>query len=92
MEKKKRKKKPNKHRIFLNEHRHKYEAILKKQGGHCALCLREPKTGRRLNLDHAHTEPMRLRGILCYRCNVNLREWMDEEWLKKAAKYVKNDL
>lgn len=91
MEKKKRKK-PNKHRVFLNEHRYKYDKILAKQGGHCALCSREPSEKRRLHLDHSHTEPMRLRGVLCFRCNYALREWMDSEWLRKAAKYVKNDL
>jgi len=94
MKKKKRKKltKAQIHRKFLNEHRYKYEEILAAQGGHCALCPRKPSPNRRLHLDHRHTEPMKIRGVLCFRCNYGLREWMDEDWLKKASKYVKNDL
>lgn len=94
MEKKKRRKKrPTKgqlHRKFLNEHRHKYEDILAAQGGHCALCPRKPTLTRRLDLDHHHGD-MRVRGLLCVICNRALREFMDREWLLKAADYVEND-
>ena len=88
---KRKQRKTNKHRVFLNQQRHKYEKTLASQNGHCALCSREPKPNRRLNLDHSHKD-MRLRGLLCFQCNRALREFMDAEWLEAAAKYVKNDL
>jgi hypothetical protein len=81
-----------KHRDFLDLHRHKYDDILKSQKGTCALCHRTPSPNRKLALDHRHTEPMKIRGLLCYRCNTALKEWMTSEWLLKAAKYVENDL
>lgn len=91
MEKKKKKRKrPTKasmHRKFLNEHRHKYDQILEEQGGHCALCARKPTQYRRLDLDHSHTNLV-IRGLLCVVCNRALREFMDEEWLKKAIVHV----
>jgi uncharacterized protein with PIN domain len=91
MEKKKRKRrKPNKHRIFLDKHRHKYDQILEMQGGTCALCPRKPNPNRRLDLDHHHGD-MRIRGLLCVVCNRALREFMDREWLLRAADYVQND-
>ncbi len=90
--KRKRRRYAKKHVDFLKENRHKYDELLKKQGGTCALCHRTPKPTRKLDMDHSHTEPMRLRGLLCSVCNRNLKEWMTREWLLKAAEYVDNDL
>jgi len=59
---------PKKHKDFLNLHRHKYDEILKIQKGGCAICGRKPSETRRLDMDHCHTEPMRIRGLLCWRC------------------------
>lgn len=86
----KRRRKPNRHKAFLNEHRHKYEKILAKQGGHCALCPRVPKLTRRLDMDHHHGN-MILRGLLCVPCNRALRDFMDEQWLKNALKYINSN-
>lgn len=90
VKKRRRRSYPKKHKDFLNIHRHKYEAILKLQGGKCALCPRRPSLNRRLDLDHHHGD-MRIRGLLCWRCNRALKEWMDEEWFINGAKFVKNN-
>lgn len=91
-QKRRRRSYPKKHRDFLNENRHKYDEILKSQGGHCALCPRTPKQTRKLDMDHFHGEPMRLRGLLCSVCNRNVKDWMTPEWALNLAKYLDNDL
>lgn len=63
-----------------------YEALLERQGGHCALCPATPKT-RRLHIDHDH-RTMEVRGLLCHRCNRNLPTWVDRFWLYRAAEYL----
>lgn len=49
-----------------------WDALLERQGGHCAFC---PATvgfrGGRLLVDHDH-ETGAVRGLLCYRCNTAL--------------------
>lgn len=46
-----------------------YNALLKKQDGHCALCPRTvEKSGKKLSVDHNH-KTGEIRGLLCYRCN-----------------------
>ncbi len=61
--------------------------MLEEQGGVCAICSDKPKENRRLNIDHKHTDPMALRGLLCWYCNKNLHERMTPEWLRAAADY-----
>lgn len=75
------------HADLLKANRHRYEALLEAQGGHCALCLRTPSLQRRLDLDHDHHR-MVIRGLLCHRCNRALVAWISKEWLLKAAAYV----
>ena len=45
-------------------------AILARQGGVCAICLRQPP--KRLCIDHCHATA-KVRGLLCRTCNVGLR-------------------
>ena len=46
-----------------------YERMLEAQGGVCAICGGlDPKTGRRLSVDHDH-ETGEVRGLLCGPCN-----------------------
>ena len=85
--KRRRRKYPAKHKAFLDRHRHLYDEILEEQGGHCALCPAKPKENRRLSFDHKHSEPMVMRGLLCFNCNSALRERMTPEWLRAAADY-----
>jgi Recombination endonuclease VII len=66
-----------------------YERLLAAQGGHCALCPNVPKT-RRLHVDHDHAT-RRVRGLLCYRCNRALPNYVTAKWLRRAAVYVGGD-
>lgn len=47
-----------------------YEALLRRQGGKCAICRARPKS-KRLAVDHNHTTGA-VRGLLCSRCNHDL--------------------
>jgi|SRR5579885_2172757 hypothetical protein len=64
-----------------------YEAMLKAQDNKCAICglfLIKP------HIDHNHTAPKQVRGILCDLCNPGLGYFQDNpELLIKAAKYLK---
>lgn len=48
-----------------------YDALLKKQGGKCAICRARPKS-KRLAVDHDHKTGAVL-GLLCSRCNHDLK-------------------
>lgn len=47
-----------------------YDALLKRQGGKCAICRARPKS-KRLAVDHNHKTGA-VRGLLCSRCNHDL--------------------
>lgn len=63
-----------------------YEQWAELYGETCNICGAEPGT-RRLHRDHDHStgEP---RGILCFRCNTALPNWVTAEWLRAAADYL----
>jgi len=47
-----------------------YDALLREQGGRCALCGQGPCCGRsRLAVDHRHDDSKAVRGLLCEKCN-----------------------
>lgn len=48
-----------------------YEALLRDQGGVCAICGKVDGSGRRLSVDHCHTTGQ-VRGLLCNGCNTSL--------------------
>jgi hypothetical protein len=52
-----------------------YDALLKRQGGKCAICRARPKS-KRLAVDHNHATGA-VRGLLCSRCN---HELMGSAW------------
>lgn len=89
MPRKRRKRYGKQHTAFLRKNRKHYDALFAHQGGGCAICGREPSTKRRLDLDHDHRE-MRLRGLLCIRCNRALPSWITAAWLRDAAQYLDN--
>lgn len=74
-----------------------YNKILAEQGGKCAICGHKPLskskisgTGkipykeRFLAVDHCH-QTNKIRGLLCYKCNVGLGSFEDNPKLLKAA-------
>lgn len=65
-----------------------YDAILRAQGGRCALCRCLPQRGRRFAVDHCHTTKA-LRGLLCDKCNTALGLMNDDVLrLVRASAYV----
>jgi hypothetical protein len=60
-----------------------WDQLLSAQGGHCALCPREPTV-----IDHCH-KTGKTRGILCNRCNTSLNPIDDDpSWAERALAYV----
>ena len=70
-----------------------YEALLARQGGHCALCDRTPEqehTGL-LMIDHCH-ETKTVRGLLCFKHNRGLGVLGDnEDGLMRALAYLRKE-
>ena len=73
-----------------------YDALLKSQGGGCAICGKtEDSEGRRLAFDHDHAveEYIDIRGILCNNCNNALGKFKDNvNTLMNAIHYLNKDL
>lgn len=65
-----------------------YEVQLEKQGGTCALpsCKSRPGT-RRLHIDTDH-KTRSVRGLLCFRHNVQIRDYMTPQLLREMADYM----
>lgn len=74
-----------------------YEALLKKQGGKCAICGSAEPGGNfrfkkrkylRFSLDHCHVTG-RIRGLLCAPCNRGLGSFLDNpDVMRVAAEYL----
>lgn len=63
-----------------------YERILKKQKGLCAICMSEPD---KFHIDHRHSDG-KVRGLLCFNCNLGLGHFKDNEYsLMKAVYYLR---
>ena len=71
-----------------------YDALLQRQGSACAICGEgnpHNKQGR-FNIDHCH-KTGRVRGLLCWRCNVAIGKMMDDPHrLRMAATYLEQSL
>jgi len=65
-----------------------YDGILNRQGGLCAVCRDTCPTGQRLGVDHDH-QTMRVRGLLCKRCNLAIGCFGDDTpRLARAGRYL----
>lgn len=66
-----------------------YTAVLKHQGGKCAICKRPVKDFKnRLSVDHCHTTGL-VRGLLCWGCNKAIAVFKDDvDRLNHAATYL----
>lgn len=67
-----------------------WDELMLKQGGVCAICENQCKSGRRLAVDHIHgTNPIIVRGLLCACCNRAVGMLKDSpHLLRRAADYV----
>jgi len=65
-----------------------YEALIRKQGGVCAVCKRH--TGKHLHVDHDHATG-KVRGLLCPTCNSALGHAKDSvSILEGLIKYLRD--
>lgn len=66
-----------------------YDKLVADQNGVCAICLKPPKKGIRLHVDHDHETGI-IRGLLCFRCNFGMTYFSeDQNHLKRASQYLK---
>jgi hypothetical protein len=74
-----------------------YDAILKSQGGGCAICSKKVEDlsagYERFSVDHDHDkETLDIRGLLCSECNSGLGFFKDNiTMLNNAMHYLKMD-
>jgi hypothetical protein len=87
--KRRRRRQGKQHVALLNRVRPHYDRLLEQQGGKCGICGRAPSERRRLDIDHDH-KTMKIRGLLCARCNRAIPNWMTESWCRKATDYLEN--
>lgn len=67
-----------------------YEAILSGQDSRCAICRSDTSAGGdRLAVDHCH-KTGKIRGLLCFDCNVAIGKFKDSpELLLRAIEYLR---
>jgi hypothetical protein len=64
--------------------------MFKQQNGTCAIC-KKPDLKRLLCVDHCHTTG-RVRGLLCYKCNLAIGHLKDNTGsLKSAIEYLQKE-
>lgn len=65
-----------------------YEDYVALNGGErCGICGVEPKPGKKLHRDHDHCSGTP-RGVLCFPCNLQLKNGYGPQWLRAAADYL----
>jgi hypothetical protein len=67
-----------------------YETYVELFGERCGICGRRPTDGKKLRRDHSHKGDGRPRGLLCWRHNVGLQMFGDDDpdLLRAAAAYL----
>lgn len=64
-----------------------YNWMLEEQMGRCFICHVEP-SNRRLHVDHCH-KTLRVRGLLCWRCNAGIAKFRDNaDAMLRASHYL----
>lgn len=63
------------------------ECIIINGGERCGICGAGP-VSKRLQRDHEHTGDGAFRGLLCYRDNKFMPDWMTLDWLCAAVAYL----
>ena len=61
-----------------------YDAILRAQGGKCAICRKAPRQGKRLAVDHNHKTGA-IRGLLCMAHNRGIGLFGDDPAILRSA-------
>ena len=76
-------------KVVRNATAHEYESLLQKQNNACAICGITPEEiGKKLIVDHDH-ETLKVRGLLCWRCNSGLGFFKDNQaHLAMAIEYL----
>lgn len=93
----------NKNRCFDNQRKlmlkkqynltvEEYNKILESQQHKCAICKRHTSEfKKKFSVDHNHDNG-RIRGLLCYNCNLGIGKFKDDMiWLVEAVKYINRD-
>jgi len=69
-----------------------WQQLFQQQNEKCAICYVTESSGRGWHTDHSH-HTGKVRGILCYHCNVMLGLSKDNtDTLKKAIAYLENNI
>lgn len=79
-------------KVTRNANRKDYKAMLEEQNSSCAICgITAEEDGKKLVVDHNH-ETLRVRGLLCWRCNSGLGFFKDNQiHLAMAIEYLVKD-
>lgn len=66
-----------------------YEDYVRLNGGEfCGICGQPRSSTRKLDRDHDH-KTGKPRGLLCRKCNRQLRTWLTVEWMLAAIRYMR---
>lgn len=67
-----------------------YDTLLRRQYGKCAICGCPPGT-RKFAIDHDHKTD-KIRGLLCFRCNIAVGFFRDDpDLMLCASRYIDED-
>jgi len=68
-----------------------FEEMLEVQDYSCVICNKQLNGGKETQIDHCH-KTGKIRGVLCYNCNLALGHFSDNPYIfVKAIKYLKEN-
>lgn len=65
-----------------------YERAVEIFGERCGICGVGPKPDKKLQRDHEHKESGFVRGLLCFQCNIMLKDRHTLSWMRRALAYL----